>query len=68
MIGGVCGGLGKATPVPAWMWRAIFLLCLLSFGFGLIPYIVLWIAMPREKPVSAEEKPVKREDEKSGND
>ncbi len=48
MIGGVCGGLGKATDIPSWLWRAIFLICLLSFGVGIIPYIVLWICMPKE--------------------
>ena len=46
MIGGVCGGLGAATPIPSWMWRAAFLFCLLAFGFGLVLYLVLWICMP----------------------
>ena len=48
VIGGVCGGLGEATDIPSWIWRVIFLICLLSFGFGIIPYIVLWICMPRD--------------------
>ena len=48
MIGGVCGGLGEATEIPSWMWRAIFLICLLFFGFGLLPYIILWICMPKD--------------------
>ena len=47
MVGGVCGGLGEATEIPAWMWRALFLIGLLIFGFGLLPYIVLWICMPK---------------------
>ena len=34
VIGGVCGGLGQTTPVPAWIWRAAFLCALLFFGTG----------------------------------
>lgn len=48
VIGGVCGGLGEATDIPSWIWRVIFLIFLLSFGFGIIPYIVLWICMPQD--------------------
>jgi phage shock protein PspC (stress-responsive transcriptional regulator) len=46
---GVCGGLGKYTPIPSWMWRAIFIITTLMGGFGLVVYIVLAICMPREK-------------------
>lgn len=52
MIGGVCGGLGKHTLVPTWMWRAGFLVTLLFFGTGGLVYIILWIALPDEKPSS----------------
>jgi hypothetical protein len=24
-IAGICGGLGEYTPLPSWLWRAIFL-------------------------------------------
>jgi phage shock protein C len=47
-IGGVCGGLGTATDIPSWMWRAAFLFSFLAFGFGLLVYVVLWICMPKE--------------------
>ena len=50
MLGGVCGGLGAHTPIPAWMWRAGFLVMLLFFGTGGLAYIILWIALPDEKP------------------
>ena len=46
-IGGVCGGLGAATPLPSWMWRAAFLFTAIAYGFGLLLYIVLWICMPK---------------------
>lgn len=52
MIGGVCGGLGAASEIPAWMWRVLFLVFLLFFGFGLPIYIILWICMPREANAS----------------
>jgi phage shock protein C len=51
-IGGVCGGLGESTPLPSWVWRVIFIVGMLSFGVGLIPYIVLWICLPESPPGS----------------
>jgi phage shock protein PspC (stress-responsive transcriptional regulator) len=50
MIGGVCGGLGAHTPIPAWVWRAAFLAAVLCFGTGGLFYMILWIAIPDEKP------------------
>ncbi|EDY19430.1 phage shock protein C, PspC [Chthoniobacter flavus Ellin428] len=51
VIGGVCGGLGAHTPIPAWMWAGPpFLVALLVFGTGGLVYIILWIALPEEKP------------------
>jgi phage shock protein PspC (stress-responsive transcriptional regulator) len=47
-LGGVCGGLGANTPVPSWAWRLCFCALLLSFGIGLIPYILLWIFVPAD--------------------
>lgn len=46
MLGGVCAGIGETTDTPGWVWRALFLFTALSFGIGVIPYIVLWIVMP----------------------
>ena len=45
-IAGVCGGLGEYFGVDATVVRLIFIVASLAFGFGLIPYIVLWIVMP----------------------
>ena len=47
-IGGVCGGLGAATPVPSWVWRAVLLFSVLAFGVGVLLYVVLWICMPSD--------------------
>ncbi len=50
-FGGVCGGLAAETPVPAWCWRLLFTLGFFAFGFGLIPYVLMWIFIPREGKV-----------------
>jgi phage shock protein C len=51
-IGGVCGGLGAAIPIPSWMWRVAFLLTLLTFGYGFLFYVVLWICLPSDRTQS----------------
>jgi len=48
-IGGVCGGFGEHTPIPAWLWRVAFLTSLFLGGVGLIAYIILRICMPPAK-------------------
>ena len=48
-IGGVCGGLGAATQIPSWVWRAVLLFSLLAFGAGLLFYVVLWICIPIDR-------------------
>ena len=45
-LGGVCGGLGKHTPLPAWVWRLVFLLLLFCYGTGVLLYVLLWICLP----------------------
>jgi phage shock protein C len=49
MLGGVCGGLGKQTDLPAWAWRLIFVLTFIYFGAGLVIYLLLWIFLPEER-------------------
>ncbi|MCF7791621.1 MAG: PspC domain-containing protein [Victivallales bacterium] len=46
IIAGICGGLGEYTPMPAWMWRALFIFSLFIGGAGIVAYIILWICMP----------------------
>lgn len=48
ILGGVCGGLGTYTEVPSWVWRVLFCLTVLGFGFGLLLYILLWLFIPAE--------------------
>jgi len=45
-IAGVCGGLGEHTPMPAWLWRALFLALVFLWGTGIVAYIALWLCMP----------------------
>jgi phage shock protein C len=48
MVAGVCGGLGAFFGLSAWWFRLAFLLLLVPGGLpGLVPYIVLWIVIPR---------------------
>ncbi|VXC74948.1 PspC domain-containing protein [Massilia sp. 9I] len=47
-LGGVCGGLAPATGVDSWVWRLIFVLFTLTFGFGVLVYLLLWIFVPEE--------------------
>jgi len=47
-VGGVCGGLGAHTDLPAWAWRVIFCLTTLYFGAGLLIYLLLWLFLPAE--------------------
>jgi phage shock protein PspC (stress-responsive transcriptional regulator) len=45
-IGGVCGGLGTQTGIPAWSWRILFVLAAFLHGVGVLIYVLLWIFVP----------------------
>jgi phage shock protein C len=47
-LGGVCGGLGVFTGLESWVWRLIFVIGLVAGGFAVLPYLLLWIFVPRE--------------------
>ena len=47
-LGGVCGGLAKVTGLESWIWRLIFALFTVSFGVGILLYILMWIFVPEE--------------------
>ena len=47
-VGGVCTALGHRFGIdPVWL-RVAFLAGVLGWGVGLMPYIILWIAIPDE--------------------
>jgi phage shock protein C len=53
MIAGVCGGIAEYFDIDPILVRVLAVILLLPGGFpGLLPYIVLWIAVP-EKPAKA---------------
>jgi phage shock protein PspC (stress-responsive transcriptional regulator) len=47
-LSGVCGGLAKASNVESWVWRLVFTLFTLTFGFGVVVYVLLWLFVPEE--------------------
>ena len=47
-IGGVCGGIAKASGVEAWVWRLVTFALALFGGTGVLLYILLWIFVPEE--------------------
>jgi len=50
VLGGVCGGLAEFFGIRALWFRILFLCLLLPGGLpGLIPYLVLWVVIPRKK-------------------
>ncbi len=48
-IGGVCGGLAVFTGTESWLWRLVFVVAFFCGGFGLLPYILLWIFVPLDQ-------------------
>ena len=48
-LGGVCGGLVQASGMESWIWRLVFVLFTLTFGFGVAIYLLLWIFVPDEE-------------------
>ncbi|MFC5283758.1 PspC domain-containing protein [Pedobacter alpinus] len=49
IIGGVCSGIAHYFDVEAKWIRIAFVVLFLFFGFGLLPYLLLWIVMPQAK-------------------
>jgi phage shock protein PspC (stress-responsive transcriptional regulator) len=46
VIGGVCSGLANYFGIDVVVVRIIFVILAVSFGFGLITYLILWVAVP----------------------
>jgi len=47
-LGGVCGGLARVSGMESWIWRLVFALFALTFGFSVVIYLLLWIFVPEE--------------------
>ncbi|VVB62490.1 PspC domain protein [uncultured archaeon] len=48
VIAGICGGLAEYFDIDPIIVRLITLILVLSFGAGLIVYIIAWIVVPEE--------------------
>ncbi|MEI6126589.1 MAG: PspC domain-containing protein [Pseudomonadota bacterium] len=47
---GICGGLGVFFGINPWWLRLAFSILLLPGGLpGFLPYLILWIIVPRKK-------------------
>jgi phage shock protein C len=46
-IFGVCGGLGEYFDIDPTIIRIIFLVALVTFGTGLLLYLILALVMPK---------------------
>ena len=47
-LGGVCGGIAVASGIDAWIWRLVFALFGVTYGVGLLIYVLLWVFVPEE--------------------
>ena len=47
-LGGVCGGIARATGVESWLWRLLFAMLALCAGAGLLVYLLMWILIPAD--------------------
>ena len=45
-IGGVCGGLGEFFDKDPTLFRLLFILVSLLWGFGIIAYLIMWLVVP----------------------
>ncbi len=51
LLGGVCAGLGRSTPLNPWVWRVVFLtLAVVTQGAGALAYLLLWWMLPLQSP------------------
>lgn len=48
-IAGVCGGLAEYFGIDPIIPRIAWAVAFFCYGVGLVPYIVCWLVLPREK-------------------
>jgi len=51
-LGGVCGGIARATGVESWLWRLLFAMLALCAGAGVPVYVLMWVLIPAD-PLSS---------------
>jgi len=50
-IAGVCSGLGEYFNIDPTLVRIIFLLIAILWGFGIMAYLIFWLAMPKKDEI-----------------
>jgi len=48
ILGGVCSGLAEYFDIDPVIVRLLWLLTVLTFGVGIVGYLVAWIIIPSE--------------------
>ena len=49
ILGGVCSGLGRVTPINVWIWRILWLILIpLTGGAALLLYAMWWWILPEQ--------------------
>jgi phage shock protein C len=48
VLAGVCGGMGEYFDKDPVLFRVLFVLVTLMFGFGILAYLVFWISIPKD--------------------
>lgn len=49
VVGGVCSGLGEYMNVDPVIFRILFVVFTLTYGVGILVYLLLWIAIPEAR-------------------
>lgn len=57
VIAGVCKGMAKSLDLEVGWVRLVWLLSLICFGVGFVPYILLAVCLPREDKTEEALKP-----------
>jgi phage shock protein PspC (stress-responsive transcriptional regulator) len=52
MIAGVAGGVARHLGLDPTLVRVVWAISLLFGGVGLIVYLVLWVALPKDEPAA----------------
>ncbi|HYM80217.1 MAG TPA: PspC domain-containing protein [Candidatus Limnocylindria bacterium] len=47
-IAGICGGLGAYIGADPVIFRIIWVLLVLGYGFGILAYLIAWLVIPQE--------------------
>ena len=64
IVAGVCGGIAEYLNIDPVFVRILFLVALISEGFGVMLYIILWFIIPVESSIEKDSDEVIEENTK----